>query len=506
MKKLSYFSIDDVSLPFRHNVFLTINKPEIIKESVLKPSEYGSGKPDDVAAHFYGTVLYDDGKYRMWYYACHKGLNPDLPPEMMRQTVKMPPWGWDLLQGPLCYAESEDGINWVKPVLNQFKFKGNTLNNAILLPHTIVSGPTLIKDEGDKDPARRYKMIYQYFPEFSEPLIEEYGNISSVAMAVSPDGLNWTMTATPFINQFTEHCSFMKHDGKYILHYHTIDDWNHLAEGGTYSGRIGVARVSPDFDYWPDIWAETFALPEPADRSKRGAAYDYDQVHLGVGAVSFGNVSIGLYGLWHNANFDTFMKISGDLGLLISNDGIHFREPAKGHVFIHRDESPATVIEGHDYNTILCQTNGILNVGEKTLIYHGRWRNAGENHLDESIKHYGAEVGLATLSLDRWGGLSLIPGSEKGVVLSCLTELSGDDRISLNADGLANIKVSLLDENFRPIPGFENAGAQGCCGFNAKVEWEGRLSNLAGRKVYIQITMHKGESDPKLYAIYAEGK
>ena len=51
--------------------------------------------------------------------------------------------GYEFLQGPLCYAESDDGFTWNKPTLNQFLFKGNRDNNAFELPHTIVSGAAL---------------------------------------------------------------------------------------------------------------------------------------------------------------------------------------------------------------------------------------------------------------------------------------------------------------------------------------------------------------------------
>ena len=76
----------------------------------------------------------------------------------------------------------------------------------------------MIKDDGDPDPARRYKMVYQFFPDQTEPVIPEYGTLPSIACAVSPDGLSWTVTAMPFVNQFVEHCSFIEHNGQYIVH------------------------------------------------------------------------------------------------------------------------------------------------------------------------------------------------------------------------------------------------------------------------------------------------
>jgi len=70
-RRATLLAIDDMSLPFRKNLALHLGKPKVRPEPVLKPSPRGSGAPDDLAAHFYGTVLHDGGKFRMWYYACH---------------------------------------------------------------------------------------------------------------------------------------------------------------------------------------------------------------------------------------------------------------------------------------------------------------------------------------------------------------------------------------------------------------------------------------------------
>ena len=170
MMTYTLLAIDDVSLPLRRNVCLHLSKPTVRREPVLAPSPAGSNAPDNQAAQFYGTVLHDAGRFRMWYYACHRGMNPDWPARKKQQVAKKPGWligvkdGFEIMQGPLCYAESEDGIVWTKPALGQVLFKGSRENNALDLPHTIVSGAAVIKDDDDPDPTRRYKMIYQFLP------------------------------------------------------------------------------------------------------------------------------------------------------------------------------------------------------------------------------------------------------------------------------------------------------------------------------------------------------
>jgi hypothetical protein len=512
---ITLLAIDDVSLPLRKNVCLYLNKPTVRREPVLTPSPVDSRAPDNLAAHFYGTVLHDAGRFRMWYYACHRGMNPDWPPRKRQQVAKTPGWligvkeGFEVVQGPLCYAESDDGIVWTKPALGQVLFKGSRDNNALDLPHTIVSGAAVIKDEGDPDPSRRYKMVYQFFPDQTAPVIPEYGTLPSIACAVSADGLTWTVTAMPFVNQFVEHCSFIRHRGQYIVHSQVFpgNGWSGAyTEGGAGGGRSGVAHATYDFERWPDLWQWAFALPEPAEPAKRNADSPYDQVHLGIGAASLGNVCVGVYGLWHSQAFgEDFAKITCDLGLVVSNDGIRFREvgATPGQPYIHRDDSPATPVPGRPLNTILCQGNGILNVGDETRIYHGRWRNAGQK-AEDIAEYYCAEVALATLPRDRWGALGLNPGVDAGALCSApLAIPANGGELRLNADGVAGLSVDLLDERFNPIPGFAGGTVVDPDGLDCEVRWaEHVLTELGGWTVRVRVRLQRAdEAQPRVYAI-----
>lgn len=508
-------AIDDISLPLRKNTCLYLSKPAVRQEPVLLPSPIESGAPDNLAANFYGTVLCDEGKFRMWYYACHRGMNPDWPTRKKRQIAKKQDWlldakqGTEFLQGPLCYAESDDGLTWIKPTLNQLAFKGGRHNNAFDLPHTVVSGAAVIRDDTEPDPNRRYKMVYQFFPDQTDPVIEEYGTLPSMACAVSADGLQWTVVALPFVGQFIEHCSLLQHNGQYIVHSQVFPgtEWSAVyTEGGAAGGRTGTAHASYDFNEWPDMWQWSFALPESADPEKRGPNHAYDQVHLGVGAASFGNVCVGVYGIWHSQPFgEHFGKISCDLGLLVSNDGIRFREPGPtpGQVFIHHDDSPVTPTSACAHNTVLCQGNGILNVGSETRIYHGRWRNVGQKAQDIAMSYH-AEVALATLPRDRWGALGLNPGAEEGAICSAPFILPGEGSLLVNADGVSGLSVDLLDERFRPIAGFTGGQVAEPNGLDCQVSWAGHaLGELEGMSVRVQVGMRRvGDDAPSVYALY----
>ena len=476
-------AIDEFSLPLKKNLCCYLSKPKVHPEPVLTASADKRDAPDYLGTHFYGSVIQEDDRFRMWYYSVGLGDGPA-----------------ELTQGPMCYAESDDGIHWTKPILGQVEWRGSKENNAFLLPDWPVEGGNVIKDEDDPDPARRYKLAYN-------PQNDEHH--WTIRMATSPDGIEWTAGSELPFDGFIEQSGFYKHNGLYFVNGQV----RAVGEGGITAGRQGWVIVSSDFDHWLQESALSFALPEPHNLADRGMGGPFDQVHLGVGATSFGNVMVGLYGFWHNR--ETFGEISCDFGLVVSNDGFHFREPIKEHVYLSTEDSPVTPMEGMSYPTVLCQANGILNVGDETRIYHGRWRNAPYNHSNWNEQgylaggiHYYAEVALATLPRDRWGALGLYPNASEGTVWSAPVILpDGGCTLTLNADGVSEMRVEISDERFNLFPDYsgDNSGRSTAAdGLDCPIAWsQGSLATLAGRSVRFRIHLKKmASTDPRLYAAY----
>ena len=488
-------AIDDQLLPLRDNVVEHLTKPKQRKEPVLSPSSDDPLAPDQVGAHFYGAVIRDNGRFRMWYYAV--GLKG--PGDARLADLKQ------VSQGPVCYAESADGLTWTKPVLNQIEFKGSRKNNAVALPDKLIEGVHVIKEDDEPDATRRYKMVYN----------THNGKTWVFRTATSADGVRWQAAPEFALKEFLETAGLYKFNDTYFVHGQRLA----FSEGGNRGGRQGRGVLSPDFNQWLPGDTQGFNLPEPADPAARGQTKPYDQVHLGVGAASFGSVCVGLYGIWHNAPGDEssqkvwgwfgYGKISCDLGLVISNDGMRFREPVKGHVFISRFDAPATPVPGKDYPTILAQSgNGILNVGDETRIYFGRWRNAdyGQGYL--------GEIALATLPRDRWGAVGLFPagphGGEipsQGFIWSAPVRLPDSGcTILLNADHASLMDIEISDDRFGLLPNY--AGAQAgrvtvSGGLDCPVAWSADLAALAGRTVRFKINLRRGAdgSDPRLFAV-----
>lgn len=496
-----FLAIDERAFPLRYNLALFLTKPDVLKEPVLAPSS-SPRAPDNSAAHFNGTVLYDQGKFRMWYYAVH--------------TLSAQEGGGDDEFGisPVCYAESNDGIHWTRPNLGQMEWKGSRENNCIAIGDTPLKGSncvSVIRDDDDPRPDRRYKMVFG----FQDTVLK----MSRVGTAVSADGLRWRRLPNDASGpNFAEIGSFYKQGGLYFVNAQ-IRGW---AEGDRPEGRQGYAWVSKDFDTWIPEPAPSFKVPEPVEESGYGThglpRANYTQVHLGVGAASFGNVAVGLWGMWNNREPNWGEGgIDCHLGLVVSQDGIHFDEVVKGLPYIKSTDSPADPVPGKNYPTILHQSNSMFTVGNETFIYHGRWRNvdfqklSGKIQFQHIAKNYWGAVALARIPRDRWGGFSLAgedpwrPIKTQGAVWTAPITLPKDVRslISLNASGLSGLKVEVADQAFETIPGFGEGVAEGKDGFDAKVSWKGKdLRELAGRTVRLRVHFKRlDETQPRLFAI-----
>lgn len=485
--RVTLLAIDDYALPLRGELCYYISKPTVRAEPVLTPSRGNPHATDDVATHFYGTVLQENGKFRMWYYGVGWLGTPN---DKDIETTK-------LREGPVCYAESTDGLHWTKPKLGQVMHNGGSDNNAIALPDAKTEGAFVIRDDRDPDPSRRYKMVYE-----NRPASDRF---MSVRTATSADGIIWKAGPDAPIAEGLEPCAFYQHEGLYYVSAQFAP--RAVSEGGHKGGRQGYVWVSTDFNTWLPESGEAFLLPEPADPNDRGLDRPGTQVHLGVGAASQGNVLVGLYCQWNNQPKagDWFGRgtTTGDFGLLVSSDGQHFREPVKGHVFLPRGASRAAVTPGIRHQQILQQSgNGILNVGNETWIYHGRWVNP------EKLENYYAEIALATLPRDRWGALGLYPRSSSGAVWTApLTLRQAGAVVTLNAEGVRGMRVEIADANFKMLPDFsgENAGKPAPAdGLDCAVSWpRGNLDALAGRAVRLKISLQRGDyAEPKLFALY----
>jgi hypothetical protein len=134
---------------------------------VIGPVLEGTGGVDARGASMYGSVIHEDGVFRMWYQAW-----PDS--DFAHDSA---------LVG---YAESDDGLTWRKPSLNLVEVGGTKANNIVPLR---LHSPSVFVDK-DAPPSHRYRATGFYKPAAEDKYQRGYHT------AHSPDGLHWQFDST----------------------------------------------------------------------------------------------------------------------------------------------------------------------------------------------------------------------------------------------------------------------------------------------------------------------
>ena len=467
---VTLFPFDDSSIPLTYCLQLGLVQGHR-QGIVIRPGE--AGKPDCRRVRYYGTVIRIDEEFRMWY----RGLGD--------QDAKY----------RVCYAVSKDGIHWEKPELGLVEYGGDTQNNLVDLldgEHSVVEMP-IIYDPEDPDPDRCFKMAFES---------EKYHQ--HLAVAFSPDGLHWKESPhNPMTKHMLEQSGLIKFNGCYYVN----------GQGG--GPRPGVPRqmvthMSYDFEHWTEATVLSFqrqggVIPLPP------GGHAGEQVHLGASLWNRENVIIGFYGMWHGHPSDDRRLVTMDLGLVVSNDAIHFKEPIPNFRIVPCHEEPETtigtpIIAGTQHGShgllgaALGQGQGFENVDEQTLYWYEVW-----NH---------GKVRLATWARDRlgyyevyWGGRR--PLLEEPHFISCPIRLSDLGRVFVNADGLSEnsyLKVEICDEQFRKLPGYSGDDCISLTesGFRQPVVWRGK-ENLDEINQPIRVRISYGglrPEDIRVYAVY----
>jgi hypothetical protein len=275
--------------------------------------------------------------------------------------------------------------------------------------------------------------------------------------------------------------------GSYYITGQLLSPWTATPDGRDV-GRVMLAFRSPDFVNWSRVPSLAFARPGQL----LATPIPGQQTHMGAGMWNRGNVIVGLYGQWQDGPKE---KPKGsthlwgtriDLGLVLSNDGVAFREPVPDFKVIPRGG------EGEWDSIALLQGHAFANVGERTYIWYSHWDCEGQFRSQE--------IGLATLRRDGFGYLS---ARTAGAPAQCVTRhLEAADAMQgvfVNAEGVsaeAPLIVELLDEADRPIAGYSSKLT--VSGTRVPAGW-GALP--AGRKFAIRAELPPAGA-VKLYALY----
>ena len=164
---------------------------------------------------FGGTVIHDEGMYRLWF-DCWPSEQIDDPQGKMG--------GYNHVR----YVESDDGQTWRFPQLGRVERSGSTANNVVYGPP--LCGPSgyhggCVFKDSSAPPEARYKMFYQGY--FTEEMKEQYlgerpgetdayferrSDWAGLFGAVSPDGLAWTWQPEPLSAQVSDTHNVCEYD------------------------------------------------------------------------------------------------------------------------------------------------------------------------------------------------------------------------------------------------------------------------------------------------------
>ncbi len=475
------FPFDDHGLPFNKGLILTLmpgrksaRNPNLARDPkhpgkpVLRIGK--PGDPDEKRVYFFGTIVRADGEYRMWY-SGHDGRN--------RQ---------------ICYAVSKDGIVWEKPQLGLVEYKGGKQNNLVAIDGEQAMrgmGSLVLHDPEDPDPARRFKMIREINPE-------------QKLAAVSADGIRWqSVSGNKDIigGGNLEPSGLIKFKGAYYLNGHGGPVPHPIPMRGYMRAqkRMMVTMVSYDFENWTTAGHVSFRRDNLPPRPPLDFEFHRgEQVHLGASLWNRGNVVLGFYGQYHNATNDRRTSIC-DLGLVVSHDAIHFKEPLPDFKMVPSFE------EEDRAEPRLTQGQAFENIGDRTFVYYGIWTETDRNGP--------TGVRVATWARDRLGYFSPAPGEEGAHCISSpLTPSRPNARVFLNATGLSEVSqltVEILDEQFRPLPGYTAADfvpLAAKSGLRLPLAWQGKTSlEKPGGPIRVRVNWSGAKAEAaRMFAIYVE--
>ncbi|MDI1313182.1 hypothetical protein [Prosthecobacter sp.] len=483
------FAFDSVSIPYSQNLRLEMRPPTRHPANPVLPRG-APGTPDAQGVQFYGSIIKEKGKFRLWYVAFDDDTENKVASSRWRAA----------------YAESTDGLNWTKPNLGLVKYKGNTDNN--LLP--MGGGPwgfvniKVLKDVADPDPSRRYKMTAHVYFRYQSRL-------GTLLPFVSADGYTWKP-----VKEVKSVKAELKIEDLLLpgIHFEPsggLYQWdgmfyacgqNAMNATRPYQGRVTRMYRSPDFVHWLPTQSIGFVREPQHQVLGAGRSLEGEQTHEGISVWNRRNLLLGVVGLWHGAK--EWRDISIDLGFVISNDGLNFREPAHEWTFLKRGDDGAWDQGG------LLQGQGFENIGDETFIYYGAW---DPRHWKKAPPRGG--VGIVKLPRDRFGDL-VVQTAGKGPGNYQLREIAsefttaaipiqGAQQFFLNADGLgsdATLKIELLGANETPLPGYTSTIRQS--GFQTPVLWQEAAGDLPER-IRVRVTFEgRRNTDIRFSALYVK--
>ena len=189
-----------------------------------------------------------------------------------------------------------------------------------------------------------------------------------------------------------------------------------------------------------------------------------------------------------------------DLGLVVTNDVLHVREPVPDFKIVPAYEEAE---QDKSSGVTLSHGQGMANVGDKTFLWYELWGG-------------GNGIRLASWERDRIGYFQifkpdfvLCPLPEPHAITCPIETDNNKNEITVNVDGLSehcSIIVELLDERFQPIPGYSGNDCipLSKSGLKETITWKNHKDTSRINGAFRMKVSFSGirPEDAKLYALY----
>lgn len=440
-----------------YNVRLSFHRPTMTNNPpVLKADKSWelNANGDPYAAPFSGGVWYDEQEslFKMWYSA-----------------------GGGKKHGLItCYAESKDGTNWTKPLLDIV----SGTNIVDTLEHDCV---TVLLDKYEPDATKRFKM---FCVQFDTP--------SSVSMVLkySRDGIHWSEPAALSGNLY-DRCSayYNPFTDKYVLSLKTKDSNNLRARNFienedpemavSLAHRVPASQRDKFIKFWFSADVDDPRHPEYPDIHP--AIYNHD-------AIPYESVLLGQFVIWQGPENKDCVKLNvqkrNEILVGFSYDGFKWLRPDK-RPFIPVNDDPTAWNAGNIQSTM----GSPVIVGDSLYFYYSGRYNSRPQHPSNF------STGLAKLRRD---GFVSADAVKDGYIITKPVKIE-HDLLFVNANLTAcesELSIEILDENYNVIFGFKRSDFNKLRNIDSTKQlctWtSNNISLLKGKTVILKIYLKSG--------------
>ena len=408
---------------------------------------------------------------------------------------------WDWSQRWIFYAESKDGLHWIKPPLGQVQYLGYDTNflHLSFLGEANPGNVAIFPDPNAQSEEEQYKIIFQ----------QERDGKWGMYPGHSPDGIHFKAydvdrPVVPFWSDTNNNLIWDYKKKRYILYLRSFTLLSRWMTPESFfpedtRTRTAAFATSTDFLNWdspssirdaPDrfIAFHTDEKDRPGDRD----FYTLEVLPYEGGYVGFTSVYHNMFGIapaMDEGKAQSPWMEKMDVQLLWSRNGEQFERVGDRRVFI-----PNGPPGSWDEDMVYSVHNGIVreDLGEIWIYYEGF---RGHHWFYHRQEHQKGQVGLAVLRLD---GFVSVTG--QGALTTRSLRFEGR-RLKINATGVdkyvgsdyGTVRVEILDaETGKTVPGFglEDSDPFGGDEIKHTVTWKGRSDLALLQDKAIQLRFH----------------